>query len=1056
MPSVAPRTPARASARPPRRPAPAPGPTRIRVPRAAPIVEPGPAIKITNKAAQDPRFKKVIDKLEKSAAKIKTHPPAAQKSAEAQAAAQPPANEKMAGAKASQVDSMKEADTKKPEPSSFLDMLRAEIQKVMPKNLSETEEFMKGDKKRQLKGALTGNINQQKEEAASGMKGAAKEPPDPSRVEAKEVTPLPGEAVPVTPQVGAAEAMPAPKSDAEVSLQQSKQDADQMLADQKLTPAQLKKANDPRFSAVLTAKATVEKQADSAPLKYRGNEQKVIAGAASLAVADERKGLMGFKGQKGVNVATIKARQLTAKQKDEAERKKVTDHIEGIYNNTKRTVEEKLAKLETDVSTKFDQGMEAALKKMTDYIDTRLGLWKTKRYLGNPLLWLKDKFLDLPSEVNVFYTDGRKVLANELDALVVNIANLVESRLNDAKAEIARGQKEIGDYVKSLPTNLQAVGKAAEKEMAGRFDELRQSVDDKKSELAQTLAQRYKEAFDKADVKLKEMKAENKGLLTALKEKIAEVAEALRNFKARIMGMLKNSGNAIELIRADPIGFLSNLLDAIKRGIRQFSDKIWEHLKEGFMAWLFGTLGEAGIQLPKDYTPGSILILVLQVLGITYEKMRAKAVKLVGPRAVAIIEGVGKAIHTLITSGPAQLWEMAKEYLSNLKETIVEGVKEWAVTAIIKAAVTKLAMMFNPVGAIIQAILMIYNTVMFFIERINQILAFVEAIIASIFNIATGKIADAANWIEKALARTIPLIIAFLARLLNLSGVTDTIKRIIKKIQMTVDKAIDKVIEKVVAGVKKLFSKGKPDDRTEEEKNRDLHLAIEEATTIAKDNGLGRWVKTRKISQVKGRYRLTSLEVVKDSHSPGRDTVHVRGVINPTYDGQGFIISDFPPQPKIVIQTEIGAPQPRQGSERVLLAPGKVGLRGFERAHLLGAGFGAESSLGIFYTPSTVNQELQNRGIELFIRQMYAQRAPNARFFIRASAQPHPGTQILARVVYTVSGQLPGEPVTDIFEVRIIIKDASLTPKTVVLVGEVDEAVLGEYTPFINTRLSGL
>src|SRR5262249_10281704 len=156
-------------------------------------------------------------------------------------------------------------------------------------------------------------------------------------------------------------------------------------------------------------------------------------------------------------------------------------------------------------------------------------------------------------------------------------------------------------------------------------------------------------------------------------------------------------------------------------------------------------------------------------------------------------EAVAKAIYLLITVGPEQLWEQAKEFVGNLRETIVEGVKEWVVTTIIKAAITKLATMFNPVGAIVQAILTIYNTVMFFIERINQILDFVEAIISSIYNIATGKIGGAADWIEKALARTVPIIISFLARLLGLGGLSEKIKEIVKKIQTAVDKAIDKV-----------------------------------------------------------------------------------------------------------------------------------------------------------------------------------------------------------------------------------------------------------------------
>ncbi|HEX5705841.1 MAG TPA: hypothetical protein VFX96_00995, partial [Pyrinomonadaceae bacterium] len=346
-------------------------------------------------------------------------------------------------------------------------------------------------------------------------------------------------------------------------------------------------------------------------------------------------------------------------------------------------------------------------------------------------------------------------------------------------------------------------------EMSGRFDELKQGVEDKKNDLASGLAQKYKEARDKADEALKTMQEEDKGLVTALVEKLGEVVEILRNFKNRIMGMLKKAADTIDLIVADPIGFLKNLLNAVKKGIQQFATNIWEHLKAGFMGWLFGSLSSMGITLPKDFSLPSILKLVLDVLGITWPKIRAKVVKIIGERNMALLEAAVELVKALIDGGPAALWEKIKEYLGNLKEMIIDAIQEWVVTSIIKSAITKLATMFNPVGAIIQAIITIYNTVMFFIERINQILDFVEAVINSVHQIATGAIDSAANWIEKAMARTIPLIISFLARLLGLGGITEKIKSFITKVQTKVDQAIDKVIDKIVGGIKKLFAAGK-------------------------------------------------------------------------------------------------------------------------------------------------------------------------------------------------------------------------------------------------------
>src|ERR1700682_2263313 len=239
------------------------GPRTVAKPRAASqsivAIPLGPAIKLKdNPALKDPRFAKVMEKLKKSAARSKQHPPVTQRANEAQAAALPPEHEKLAGAKANNVDQMQGAPTSKPESQSFLQLLRAQIAEVMPKKTEDAKDFMKGDDKQQIKGAMTGNISQQKEQAAGGIKSASKGPLDETKVPGKEVTALSPVAVPGTPPaIGAADALPAPKTDADISLEQGKKDADKAMSDAKLSTPQLQKANDPRFSGVLTAKQKV-------------------------------------------------------------------------------------------------------------------------------------------------------------------------------------------------------------------------------------------------------------------------------------------------------------------------------------------------------------------------------------------------------------------------------------------------------------------------------------------------------------------------------------------------------------------------------------------------------------------------------------------------------------------------------------------------------------------------------------------------------------------------------------------------------------------------------
>ena len=64
---------------------------------------------------------------------------------------------------------------------------------------------------------------------------------------------------------------------------------------------------------------------------------------------------------------------------------------------------------------------------------------------------------------------------------------------------------------------------------------------------------------------------------------------------------------------------------------------------------------------------------------------------------------------------------------------------------------------------------------MFFVERAQQIADFVKAVTESIGAIARGSLGGAAQRVEDALARAIPVAIGFLASLLGLDDLSETI-----------------------------------------------------------------------------------------------------------------------------------------------------------------------------------------------------------------------------------------------------------------------------------------
>ncbi|HEY0760122.1 MAG TPA: DUF4157 domain-containing protein [Acidisarcina sp.] len=304
-----------------------------------------------------------------------------------------------------------------------------------------------------------------------------------------------------------------------------------------------------------------------------------------------------------------------------------------------------------------------------------------------------------------------------------------------------------------------------------------------------------------------------KAFAKAVLNKVFEIAMQVVMEKlggGAILDILRKAGDTFLTIVRDPVGFLKNLVQALGQGFNQFKDHILDHLKEGVVQWLFGQIATTGLKLPKKFDLAGIIGMVLQVLGLTYDKFRAKLVGLLSEEGVVFLEG---AFDFLVKIAQAKdlsvAWKMILAKADQLVDTVLDSVKQWVVTKIVTMAIVKLATLFNPVGAIIQAIQTIYTTVNFFIEKAKQLAALVEAITNSLSAIASGNLTKAADFVEASMAKAIPPILGFLADLIGLGGIGEQVRKIVHGVQERVDKAIDKVLDYVVGKGKAFYEKGK-------------------------------------------------------------------------------------------------------------------------------------------------------------------------------------------------------------------------------------------------------
>ncbi|MEM6635171.1 MAG: DUF4157 domain-containing protein [Pseudomonadota bacterium] len=300
-----------------------------------------------------------------------------------------------------------------------------------------------------------------------------------------------------------------------------------------------------------------------------------------------------------------------------------------------------------------------------------------------------------------------------------------------------------------------------------------------------------------------------------IKDKILEfiIRGALKlagPYADKVWGVIQQARDTLDLILSDPLGFAKNLIKAVVGGFRLFATNILTHLKNGLLGWLFGALDGAGITLPDKLDFKGLMSLVMQILGLTYAKFRKILVKRLGPKGeklVSMIESSVEIVKVILREGFAGIWQKMLELIENFKETLIGGISTMVITTVVRAGLSWLAGLANPIGAIVKIALAIYDMIVAFLERLEQIAAVAQSIFSSVGAIARGAVENAARFIEQTIGRSVPVVISFLAAALGLGGIPGKIMGVIRKLQRAVERALDKLVRFIVKKAKKLFSR---------------------------------------------------------------------------------------------------------------------------------------------------------------------------------------------------------------------------------------------------------
>lgn len=335
---------------------------------------------------------------------------------------------------------------------------------------------------------------------------------------------------------------------------------------------------------------------------------------------------------------------------------------------------------------------------------------------------------------------------------------------------------------------------------------------------------------------------------------------AAMNFPVDIVeSIITNVMSAIADIRNDPVGFLTNMLSAIKLGFQNFFGNILTHLAGGLADWLFRGLRGAGIEPPTDLSFQSVLDFVLEVLGVTTERLWEKLAERIGQEnvdrirgAIDRLTGILEFVGDVQERGVVAIWEYVQGQLTGLWDMVIEKAREWIMERVINRAVQWLMSLLDPSGimAVVNSVRSFIAAVQSAVEYARDILAIVADYASTIAAVARGEVGPGAEKLEQGLANAIPVAIGFLMNQLGLGNVGEKIQEIIAGLRGMVDRALTWLVDRAVSAGESVLrtlgvggGEGEGEEETEEGGDYDGQVG-ETVTWSAAGNDHRLWVVT--------------------------------------------------------------------------------------------------------------------------------------------------------------------------------------------------------------------
>ena len=571
------------------------------------------------------------------------------------------------------------------------------------------------------------------------------------------------------------------------------------------------------------ARGEMDDLAKNSPAEVLKQQHDALATSDANMAALQMKALQSLRDARAGHVTGVGNQQQDLKGGAEDLRTRLSRKAQGIFDSAQSRVQDLLRDVPTTAMDKWTKGLppisrkfKADLKVVADQVSER------HSGVGGVFVAGWDAVAGLPDWVQKAYDTAEKNFGDGVCTLITGISVYVNQIIKIADEIITDARAQISAVFKTELPGADATWAAEqEKAFGAKLDALHEKAEQTRTSFNKELIDNAGNAVQAAREEIQKLRKAAGGLWGRFLDAVGRFLDDPVKFiidgllelvgisPAAFWAVVNKIGEVLGDIIDAPIKFANNLMDGVAKGFSQFFDNIGRHLLEGLLEWLLSGLKDEGIsiEIPKEFSVKSVIGFFLQLLGISWIRIRKLLVEQLGEKPVAVMEKTAGIIATLATKGISGILDDIKHFLDpkNIVDTIVDvAVKYIAETLIVKVAVKVLAML-NPAGAILAAIEAIYRVLKWIFTNAAKIFHLIEAVVNGMADVISGNIGGVAKTVEKALAMLIAPVIDFLADYLGLGGLPGKVANAVKGLQAWVEGVMRSVIKWLVELGKKLM-----------------------------------------------------------------------------------------------------------------------------------------------------------------------------------------------------------------------------------------------------------